>query len=51
MCKNWVKPITLARHAYGDIYKNTEFYINKPGDAYLVFEGEDRRTQRADPAF
>lgn len=39
--KNWVKPITLARHAYGDIYKNTEFYINKPGDAYLVFEGED----------
>lgn len=39
--KNWVKPITLARHAYGDIYKNTEFYIDKPGDAYLVFEGED----------
>ena len=26
---------------YGDIYKNTEFYIDKPGDAYLVFEGED----------
>ena len=39
--KNWGKPITLARHAYGDIYKNTEFYIDKPGDAYLVFEGED----------
>ena len=36
-----MKPITLARHAYGDIYKNTEFYIDKPGDAYLVFEGED----------
>lgn len=39
--KNWKKPITIARHAYGDVYKNTEFYIDKPGDAYLVFKGED----------
>ena len=39
--KNWKKPITIARHAYGDVYKNTEFYIEKPGDAYLVFKGED----------
>lgn len=39
--KNWKKPITIARHAYGDVYKNTEFYIDKPGDAYLVFQGED----------
>lgn len=39
--KNWKKPITIARHAYGDVYKNTEFYIDKPGDAYLVFRGED----------
>lgn len=39
--KNWKKPITIARHAYGDVYKNTEFYIEKPGDAYLVFQGED----------
>ena len=37
--KNWKKPITLARHAYGDVYKNTEMYIDGPGDAYLVFEG------------
>ena len=37
--KNWKKPITIARHAYGDVYKNTEFYIEKPGDAYLVFKG------------
>ena len=29
--RNWKKPITLARHAYGDIYKNTEMYIDKPG--------------------
>ena len=39
--KNWKKPITIARHAYGDIYKNTEMYIDKPGDAMLVFKGED----------
>ena len=39
--KNWKKPITIARHAYGAVYKNTEFYIDKPGDAYLVFQGED----------
>ena len=39
--KNWKTPITIARHAYGDVYKNTEFYIDKPGDAYLVFQGED----------
>ena len=37
--KNWVKPITLARHAYGDIYKNTEFYIDKPGAQRLHGRG------------
>lgn len=39
--KNWKKPITLARHAYGDVYKNTEMYIEKAGDAKLVFVAED----------
>ena len=39
--RNWKKPITLARHAYGDVYKNTELYIDRPGDAYLLFKGED----------
>ena len=39
--KNWKKPITIARHAYGDVYKNTEMYIDKPGDAMLVFKGAD----------
>ncbi len=39
--RNWKKPITLARHAYGDIYKNTEILTDGPGKAYLVFEGED----------
>ena len=33
--RNWKKPITLARHAYGDIYKNTEMYIDKPGKVEL----------------
>ena len=39
--RNWKKPITLARHAYGDVYKNTELYIDRPGVAYLVFRGDD----------
>jgi len=39
--KNWNKPITLARHAYGDVYKNTEIIVPGPGKAELVFTGED----------
>ena len=39
--KNWVKPITLARHAYGDVYKNTEIQVPGAGKAELVFTGED----------
>ena len=39
--KNWVKPITLARHAYGDVYKNSEIRIPGAGKAELVFTGED----------
>ena len=39
--KNWEKPITLARHAYGDVYKNTEMKIAGPGKAELVFTAED----------
>ena len=39
--KNWTKPITLARHAYGDVYKNTEMRIPGAGKAELVFTGED----------
>lgn len=44
--KNWKKPITLARHAYGDIYKNTEFYIDKPGKVELVYTSEDGEEKR-----
>ena len=39
--KNWKKPITLARHAYCDVYKNTEMKIAGPGKAELVFTAED----------
>ncbi|MGN0430766.1 MAG: NADP-dependent isocitrate dehydrogenase [Lachnospiraceae bacterium] len=39
--KNWKKPITLARHAYGDVYKNTEIRVPKAGKAELVFTAED----------
>ena len=45
--KNWKKPITLARHAYGDVYKNSELYVDRPGDAYLVFRAEDGTTKEA----
>lgn len=39
--KTWKKPITLARHAYGDVYKNTEIRIPGAGKAELVFTSED----------
>ena len=39
--KNWVKPITIARHAYGDVYKATEMKVEGPGRAELVFTAED----------
>jgi len=39
--KNWEKPITLARHAYGDVYKNAEIKVPGPGRAELVYTGED----------
>ena len=44
--KNWEKPITLARHAYGDVYKNTEIKVPGPGKAELVFTGEDGKEIR-----
>ena len=45
--KNWEKPITLARHAYGDVYKNTEMKIDGPGKAELVFTDENGVETRA----
>lgn len=44
--KTWKKPITIARHAYGDIYKCTEFRVPGPGKAELVFTGENGESFR-----
>ena len=44
--KNWTMPITIARHAYGDVYKNTEFRIPGKGKAELLFTGEDGTEMR-----
>ncbi|MHC1771149.1 MAG: NADP-dependent isocitrate dehydrogenase [Flexilinea sp.] len=39
--KTWKKPITIARHAYGDVYRGTEYRVPGKGKAELVFTGED----------
>ncbi|MCR4758297.1 MAG: NADP-dependent isocitrate dehydrogenase [Butyrivibrio sp.] len=39
--RTWTSPITLARHAYGDVYKNVEIRVPGPGKAELVFTGAD----------
>lgn len=39
--RSWEAPITIARHAYGDIYRNTEYRVPCPGKAELVFTAED----------
>ena len=39
--RTWKKPITIARHAYGDVYKNAEMVVPGKGRAELVFTGED----------
>ena len=39
--RNWTKPITIARHAYGDVYKNAEIRVPGAGKAELVFTAED----------
>ena len=44
--KNWKKPITLARHAYGDVYKNVEIKVPSAGKAELVFTAEDGTEMR-----
>ncbi len=39
--RNWKKPITIARHAYGDVYKATEHRVEGPGKAELLFTAAD----------
>ena len=45
--RSWKKPITIARHAYGDVYKCTEFRVPGPGRAELRFTGADGTEQQA----
>ena len=44
--KNWKKPITIARHAYGDVYKAVELHTDEPGTAELVFTGASGKVSR-----
>ncbi|MDY2720257.1 MAG: NADP-dependent isocitrate dehydrogenase [Candidatus Faecousia sp.] len=37
--RNWKKPITIARHAYGDVYKAVDLYTEEPGECTLMFKG------------
>ena len=42
----WENPITIARHAYGDVYKSVEIKTEGTGSAYLVFEGENGKIKQ-----
>ena len=44
--RNWAKPITLARHAYGDVYKNAELRVPGAGKVELVYTGADGSEER-----
>jgi len=44
--KTWEKPITIARHAYGDVYKGVEMKIKGRGQAEIVFTGQDGHVER-----
>lgn len=39
--RSWKKPITIARHAYGDVYKAVDMYTDVPGECKMTFRGED----------
>ncbi|SDI19104.1 NADP-dependent isocitrate dehydrogenase [Desulfosporosinus hippei] len=42
----WKKPIIIARHAYGDVYRNVEYRVSEPGKAELVFTNEKGEVSR-----
>ena len=44
--RTWKKPITMARHAYGDVYKNSEIKVDGPGKAEIVFTTQDGTESR-----
>ena len=43
--KNWKKPITIARHAYGDVYKSVDLYTTEPGECTMTFKGQSGAEQ------
>ncbi len=43
--KNWEQPITIARHAYGDVYKSVDMYTEQPGTCTMTFVGENGEQQ------
>lgn len=43
--KFWKKPITIARHAYGDVYKSVDIRVEEPGVAKLIFESESGKRE------
>ena len=43
--RNWVKPITIARHAYGDVYKSVSLETDEPGECTMTFKGASGREQ------
>ena len=43
--RSWKKPITVARHAYGDVYKAVELRTDEPGECFLTFRGESGKEQ------
>ena len=45
--RTWKKPITIARHAYGDVYKNTEMIIDGPGKVELVYTDNNGNEKRS----
>lgn len=46
MVSSWKRPITIGRHAYGDVYGNVEMHIQEPGLAELVFTSQTGKVQR-----
>ena len=43
--KNWKKPITIARHAYGDVYKSVDFHTDEPGECTMTFRSVSGKEQ------
>ena len=43
--RTWEKPITIARHAYGDVYKASELLTEEPGECVMVFKGDSGAQQ------